>query len=46
MLTAGEDPLYNARRLIIMASEDVGLANNLYLSRKLNSLYHDLVLFF
>ena len=31
MLTAGEDPLYNARRLIFMASEDVGLAINLAL---------------
>ena len=31
MLTAGEDPLYNARRLIIMASEDVGPANSLAL---------------
>ena len=28
MLTAGEDPLYIGRRLIVMASEDVGLANN------------------
>ena len=28
MLTAGEDPIYIARRLIVMASEDVGLANN------------------
>lgn len=28
MLTAGEDPLYIARRLIVMASEDVGLADN------------------
>jgi putative ATPase len=28
MLTAGEDPLYIARRLIVVASEDVGLANN------------------
>jgi putative ATPase len=28
MLTAGEDPLYIARRLIVMASEDIGLANN------------------
>ena len=27
-LTAGEDPLYIAPRLIVMASEDVGLANN------------------
>lgn len=28
MLTSGEDPLYIARRLIVVASEDVGLANN------------------
>ncbi|KDQ18291.1 hypothetical protein BOTBODRAFT_52363 [Botryobasidium botryosum FD-172 SS1] len=28
MLTAGEDPLFIARRLIVVASEDVGLANN------------------
>ncbi|KZO95602.1 P-loop containing nucleoside triphosphate hydrolase protein [Calocera viscosa TUFC12733] len=28
MLSAGEDPLYVARRLIVVASEDVGLANN------------------
>ncbi len=28
MLSAGEDPLYIARRLIRFASEDVGLANN------------------
>ncbi|KAF8806282.1 P-loop containing nucleoside triphosphate hydrolase protein [Phlegmacium glaucopus] len=28
MLTAGEDPLYIARRLIVMASEDIGLANH------------------
>ncbi|CAJ0650855.1 10244_t:CDS:10 [Entrophospora sp. SA101] len=28
MLTAGEDPLYIARRLIVFASEDVGLADN------------------
>ncbi|KAF9518263.1 hypothetical protein BS47DRAFT_1375407 [Hydnum rufescens UP504] len=27
MLTAGEDPLYVARRLIVIASEDVGLAD-------------------
>ncbi|KAF8342030.1 DNA polymerase III, clamp loader complex, gamma/delta/delta subunit [Cantharellus anzutake] len=27
MLTAGEDPLYVARRLIVVASEDVGLAD-------------------
>lgn len=28
MLTAGEDPLYIARRCIVMASEDIGLAND------------------
>ncbi|KAJ1678891.1 DNA-dependent ATPase mgs1, partial [Spiromyces aspiralis] len=28
MLTAGDDPLYVARRLIVVASEDVGLADN------------------
>lgn len=28
MLTAGEDPLYVARRCIVMASEDIGLAND------------------
>jgi putative ATPase len=28
MLTAGEDPLFIARRLIVMASEDIGLAND------------------
>lgn len=28
MLTGGEDPLYVARRLIVVASEDVGLADN------------------
>lgn len=28
MLTAGEDPSYIARRLVVMASEDIGLANN------------------
>ncbi|RIA96006.1 MgsA AAA+ ATPase C terminal-domain-containing protein [Glomus cerebriforme] len=28
MLTGGEDPLYVARRLIVFASEDVGLADN------------------
>ncbi|CAG8527805.1 9710_t:CDS:2, partial [Dentiscutata heterogama] len=28
MLIAGEDPLYIARRLIVVASEDVGLADN------------------
>jgi putative ATPase len=28
MLKSGEDPLYIARRLIVVASEDVGLADN------------------
>jgi putative ATPase len=28
MLRAGEDPLFIARRLIIFASEDIGIANN------------------
>ena len=28
MLQSGEDPLYIARRLIVIASEDVGLADN------------------
>ena len=28
MITGGEDPLYIARRLVVVASEDVGLADN------------------
>lgn len=28
MLTAGEDPLYVARRMVVCASEDIGLADN------------------
>lgn len=28
MLEAGEDPLYIARRMVRMASEDIGLADN------------------
>ena len=32
MLQSGEDPLYIARRLIVVASEDVGLADNTLLS--------------
>lgn len=28
MLEGGEDPLYIARRLVVVASEDVGLADN------------------
>jgi putative ATPase len=48
MLTAGEDPLYIARRLIVMASEDVGLANNHALplvSLTDTKLHHDPVFF-
>ncbi|KAF2865342.1 DNA polymerase III, clamp loader complex, gamma/delta/delta subunit [Massariosphaeria phaeospora] len=32
MLESGEDPLYIARRLVVVASEDVGLADNSMLS--------------
>ena len=32
MLQSGEDPLYVARRLIVVASEDIGLADNSMLS--------------
>jgi putative ATPase len=32
MLDAGEDPLYIARRMVVMASEDIGLADNSMLS--------------
>ena len=32
MLQSGEDPLYIARRLIVIASEDIGLADNSMLS--------------
>lgn len=32
MLQSGEDPLYIARRMIVMASEDIGLADNTMLS--------------
>jgi putative ATPase len=28
MLSAGEDPVFIARRLVVVASEDVGLADN------------------
>lgn len=28
MLKAGEDPLFIARRMVVMASEDIGLADN------------------
>jgi len=33
MLDAGEDPLYIARRLIVFASEDIGLQNSLALNQ-------------
>lgn len=32
MLQSGEDPLYIARRLVVIASEDIGLADNTMLS--------------
>lgn len=32
MLQSGEDPLYVARRMIVIASEDIGLADNSMLS--------------
>lgn len=32
MLSSGEDPLYIARRLIVIASEDIGLADNTLLT--------------
>jgi len=32
MLQSGEDPLYVARRMVVMASEDIGLADNSMLS--------------
>ena len=32
MITAGEDPLFIARRMVIFASEDIGLADPLALS--------------
>ena len=32
MISSGEDPLYIARRLIVVASEDIGLADNSLLS--------------
>ncbi len=38
MLIAGEDPLYIARRLIRMASEDIGLADPSALSTTINAL--------
>ncbi|MFA7141973.1 MAG: AAA family ATPase [Candidatus Paceibacterota bacterium] len=36
MLELGEDPLYIARRLIVFASEDVGLQNSLALNQAIN----------
>jgi putative ATPase len=42
MLAAGEDPLYIARRIVRMASEDIGLADPLALAQTLNAYqaYH------
>lgn len=37
MLEAGEDPLFIARRILIFASEDIGLADNNALSLTLNA---------
>ena len=37
MLQGGEDPLYIARRLVILASEDIGLANSYALTMALNA---------
>ncbi|HOI59712.1 MAG TPA: replication-associated recombination protein A [Candidatus Pacearchaeota archaeon] len=36
MVEAGEDPLYIARRLIVFASEDIGLENSLALNQAIN----------
>jgi len=36
MLEAGEEPLYIARRLIVFASEDIGLQNSLALSQAIS----------
>jgi len=36
MLESGEDPLYIARRIIVFASEDVGLQNSLALSQAID----------
>lgn len=37
MIEAGEDPLFIARRMIIFASEDIGLANNSALMMAINT---------
>jgi putative ATPase len=39
MLVAGEDPRFIARRLIIFASEDIGLADNTALTTATNAAY-------
>ncbi|NMB47460.1 replication-associated recombination protein A [Patescibacteria group bacterium] len=36
MLEAGEDPLYIARRLVVFASEDIGLQNSLALNQAID----------
>jgi putative ATPase len=38
MLTAGEDPLYIARRMVVCASEDIGLADSQALPLVCNSV--------
>ncbi|CED84739.1 ATPase related to the helicase subunit of the Holliday junction resolvase [Phaffia rhodozyma] len=48
MLTAGEDPVYIARRIIVMASEDIGLADNHALPLLIwgvSSVFGEIVLF-
>lgn len=39
MLTAGEDPMYIARRMVVCASEDIGLADNAALPLVSNRLF-------
>lgn len=39
MIESGEDPLYIARRLVILASEDIGLADNFSIVLT-NAVYH------
>ena len=43
MLTAGEDPLYVARRMIVCASEDIGLADNHALPLVCHTFQHLLI---
>ena len=41
MLTAGEDPVFIARRMVVCASEDIGLADNAALSLVSSRLFFD-----